>query len=169
MATNLQFIKSESVSTATTAFDVTDCFNQGYDVYHLVFQNFNATSGTTIKLRFLDSSNNPITASLYDWAYLNLTSASSFVDTKAINQNIINFGTTSGNQISNMNTTAYIFNPDNSSTYTYLASQGANGDTLEGRKQISVLTQDSLIKGIRVDSGSDNMETGTLTIYGVKQ
>ncbi len=168
MATNLQFIKSESILTATTSFNIEDCFNQGYDVYYLAFQSFNATSGTTIKLRFLDSSNNAITSSEYDWAYLNLTSASTFVDTKAINQNIINFGTTSGNQISNMNVSAYVYNADNSSSYTYLMSQGANGNTLEGRKQISVLTQDSLIKGIQITAGA-NMEIGTLSIYGIKQ
>ena len=169
MATNLQFIKSESISTNTTAFDITDCFGVGYDVYYLAFQKFNSTSGgNTIKIRFLDSSNNPITASEYDWAYLNLTSSSSFVETKAVNQNIINFGTT-GTGSSLMNTSAYIYNPDDTNSYTFLTSQGANRDTaLEGRKQISVLTQASVIKGIRVDSGSTNMSEGTLSVYGVK-
>ena len=168
MATNLEFIKSESISTNTTAFDITNCFGVGYDVYYLAFQNFNSTSGgNTIKIRFLDSSNNPITASEYDWAYLNLNSASSFVETKAVNQNIINFGTTTDANAF-MNTSAYIFNPDDTNSYTFLTSQGANGHNLEGRKQISVLTQESVIKGIRVDSGSTNMSEGTLSVYGVK-
>ncbi len=163
---DLQFIKSASISTATTSFNVEDCFNQGYNIYYLAFQNFNATSGTTIKLRFLDSSNNAISSSLYDWAYLNLTSASSFVDTNATNQNIINFGTTSGNQSSNMNTSAYVYNADNSSSYTYLISQGANGSNLEGRKQITGLKQESLIKGIQITAGA-NMEIGTLAVFGL--
>ena len=168
MATELQFIKSETISTNTTAFDITDCFGVGYDVYYLAFQNFNSTSGgNTIKIRFLDSSNNPITASEYDYAYLNLTSASSFVEARATNQNIINFGTTTDANAF-MNTSAYIFNPDDTNSFTFLSSQGANGHNLEGRKQISVLTQASVIKGIRVDSGSTNMSEGTLSVYGVK-
>ena len=167
MATNLQFIKSESISTNTTAFDITDCFGVGYDAYYLAFKNFNSTSGgNTIKIRFLDSSNNPITASEYDWAYLNLNSGSSFVQSRAVNQNIINFGTTGTEAV--MNTSAYIYNPDDTNSFTFLSSQGANRDDLEGRKQISVLTQASVIKGIRVDSGSTNMSDGTLSVYGVK-
>jgi hypothetical protein len=167
MATNLQFIKSGTISSGTTAFDITDCFGVGYDVYYLAFKNFNSTSGgNTIKIRFLDSSNNPITASEYDWAYLNLTSASSFVETRAENQNIINFGTTTDANAF-MNTSAHIFNPDDTNSYTFLLSQGANGSNLEGRKQMSVLTQASVIKGIRVDSGTTNMDEGTLSVYGV--
>ena len=69
---NLEFIKSESISTATTSFNVEDCFNQGYDIYYLAFQNFNSTSGNTIKLRFLDSSNNAITSSLYTFRFYKL-------------------------------------------------------------------------------------------------
>jgi hypothetical protein len=165
---NLQLIKSESISSASTTFDVTDCFGVGYDVYYLAFQNFNSTSGgNTIKIRFLDSSNNPITASEYDWAYLNLFSYSSFTEARATNQNIINFGTTTDANAF-MNTSAYIFNPDDTNSYTFLTSQGANGYNLEGRKQISVLTQTSVVKGIRVDSGSTNMDEGTLSVYGVK-
>ena len=97
---------------------------------------------------------------------MNLNSGSSFVQSRAVNQNIINFGTTGTEAV--MNTSAYIYNPDDTNSFTFLSSQGANRDDLEGRKQISVLTQASVIKGIRVDSGSTNMSDGTLSVYGVK-
>jgi hypothetical protein len=171
MATNLQFIKSAEVTSTTTTLEITDCFNDNYDVYYVAIRNFNSdNSANTIYLRFLDSSNTVINSgSLYSRADLALNSGSSFTEGKDTGSDRINIGTTNADTAGNLNVSVHVFNPFDSGSYTFITYQ-TTARELEGRKGISSLNQASTIKGLQLksDNASRNFTQGNISVYGVK-
>ena len=67
-----------------------------------------------------------------------------------------------------MNAIIYVFNPYNSSRYTYVNFQSSCRE-LEARKGVGRLAQTSTIKGLQIKSdNSDNMTQGNIVVYGVE-
>ncbi len=172
MASNLEFIKSAEVTSTTTTLEITDCFNDKYDVYYVAIRNFNSdNSANTIYLRFLDSSNTVINSgSLYSRADLALNSNSSFSEGREATTDRINIGTTNADTAGNLNVSVDVFNPYNSSSYTFINYQ-TSARELEARKGIAVLRQTSTIKGLQLksDTGGRNFTQGKISVYGIKQ
>ena len=75
MATSLEFIKSGSV-TGATSLSVTNCFSADYDVYKIVIRSFDieTTTNKDLEMRFLDSGGSAVSASNYENAHLIITS-----------------------------------------------------------------------------------------------
>lgn len=171
MANNLQFIKSAVVTSTTTTLEITDCFNDKYDVYYVSLRNFNSdNSANTLFLRFLDSSNTVINSgSLYSRADLALNSGSSYTEQREATTDRINIGTTNADTAGNLNVSVNVFNPYHSSRYTYITYQ-TSARELEARKGVAVLKQTSTIKGLQIksDTGGRNFTQGNITVYGVK-
>ena len=87
MATNLQFIKEVTQSTAVTTFTVEDCFNAEYDVYQILINKMDSsTDNSFLKLNFLDTSDSVIVDSTYDMASIRAQSNTSFTEEKFTNQ-----------------------------------------------------------------------------------
>tara|TARA_R100000951_G_scaffold112342_1_gene112545 strand:- start:434 stop:943 length:510 start_codon:yes stop_codon:yes gene_type:complete len=169
MAGSLEFIKQVTTSSTSTA-SVTDVFTSSYDVYAISFDWIKQTSGN-VNLRLIDSGGSVISDSEYDLAYLNLASYNTFFEYKQTNQTsfpeLFFASTTVGGGVM-----AYIFNPNDSSSYTFLQAQhsgyydGAGGGG-QGRKIIGVHKVAEQITGLQLVCGSGTI-SATINVYGVK-
>jgi len=167
---NLEFIKSAS-STASTV-SVTDCFSDKYDVYQLIVTNYENTTGTTnYRMRLLDSVGSPITALEYDIATLIVDSSASFTETRNTGLDYIQYfpTNTSGLDIG-LGTSIYVFNPNDSSSYTFLKWAGSSwfNTRLVGYNGIAVHKSAEQITGFQVFGSSGTMDNFAVSVYGVK-
>jgi len=174
MATSLQFIKSAS-GNIVTSLNITDCFSANYDVYYLSITKIDQSSnGTFVYHRLLDSSNVAISDSSYDQAILILSSGGAFSEYRTTNQSsgfgIAGYGMRDSED--GMGNGAYIFNPYDSSSYTFFTAQSSfilnAGTTMEGYKTISVLKSAEQCNGIQLNAGVGDFTNIKATIYGVK-
>jgi hypothetical protein len=64
----------------------------------------------------------------------------------------------------------YIFNPTNSSSFTFIMSQGSSSDGGNGRayKQIGVLRELSSITGLHFVFNDDNVDVASIKTYGLR-
>ena len=64
----------------------------------------------------------------------------------------------------------YIFNPTNTSTYTFILGQGSATDGGNGRayKQIGVLTELSSIEGVHFIFNDANIDVASIKCYGLR-
>ena len=167
MSTNLQFIKSAS-ATSVDSLQITDCFSADYDVYKVVIDSDNA-SNADMYTRVINNSGTVIsTGTKYDFANLEMNSASGFSDYKntGVNQfEGIGFTSTTGNS-----TVAYFFNPYNSSSYTFAISQTSSMYTtdLRGGKSIGVYKNADTITGLEIRDNSTDYAYINISVYGVK-
>jgi hypothetical protein len=170
MATNLEFIKSAS-GTSVTSINVTNCFSDKYDVYAVTVTDISATAGGILEFRLIDSVGSVISASEYDYAYLQVDSWRAFIETKAT-------GATTIDRLTYLSTAStgvgggyhYIFNPYDSSSYTFTTSQGIgwlNGSGSIGTKGIGVHKSAEQITGVQVLTNSTGF-SGTVNVFGVK-
>ena len=165
MAGSLEFIKSET-GTSVSSLSVTDCFSADYDVYYIHFDS-DRTVFQTNKITFLDSSNTEITSASYDYANLRMPTHTTFAESRNTNQtSVLEFSY----QKEQGNYGIYVFNPYDSSSYTFIQYQGMAEDTSTyyGYKGIAVLKSAEQCNGIKITSNSGNYDTIDLKIFGVK-
>ena len=171
MATNLEFIKSAS-GTSVSYLDVTDCFSDKYDVYKITYDLNNDSYNIIGNLRFLDSGGSVISASEYDYSAYNLASATSFAERRATAQTEIQRLTTSYTDYDSAGF-LYVYNPYNSSSYTFVnfqnsASANTGAIDLYGVKGIGVHKSAEQISGINIFPSSGNWNSIEISVYGVK-
>jgi hypothetical protein len=172
MATNLQFIKSATCTSATSSLEVTDCFSAEYDVYKVILELGSVTSEASIGTRLIDSGGAD-SSSNYDVAILQMKSTSSFSESRTTNNTrwdsvLYTEGTVGGFHI------MYVFNPYDSSSYTFCEFQknshylASSTSTMYGGKGIGVHKVAEQITGISVIQISTRLENASLLVYGVK-
>ena len=174
MATNLQLTVS-STFTGQSAIDMTKLKQDIYDVHFVTFELTPNTDNALPSIRYINASDDVITATDYDEAHLELISyGSSFSDFNRTNVDEIRIAENVGNATNESCSGAfYIFNAGNSSSYTFSTHQSSsvftNGDLL-GAKGIAVLKQTEEIKGFRVfdQNNSGGTFDGTISVFGVK-
>jgi hypothetical protein len=171
MATNLQFIKSAS-ATSTTSISVTDCFTSEYDVYAITMNNLSGSSGSPsqVSLRFIDNTDSPITTANYDTAVLTMIASSSFTETKNTNQTDSELFGYADYPPESSQSILYVFNPTDTSSYTFFTVQNSSAvsSDMYGHKGIGVLTETTEVTGIQFLAHSNNFDSGTISVYGVK-
>ena len=173
MAGNLEFIKSAELTSSASELLVTDCFNQGYDVYKILITKDERSATGYGELRFLDSGGSELTGANYDVASLNIYSSSGSSERRYTNQtyfrDALNYqGTNSadGGGIEIM-----VFNPDDSSSYTFITSQASTHYTsnfLTMAKSIGVYKQTAIVYGIKWYPQSGTINGTNISVYGVK-
>ena len=172
MATNLQFIKSVSSSSSVTSVDITDCFSADYDVYMLSFADIDidGAGDENIDIRLLDSVGTAISASEYDYAGLVLRYSTTFSEVRATSdsQFLYGAGYVSASDVGAGGLIAYIYNPFDSSSYTFFQHQQANTAGASGFKYIGVHKSAEQITGIQIRVDSGTIERLSASIYGVK-
>ena len=171
MASNLEFIKSAS-ATSATSISVTDCFTSDYDVYAITLNNITNSSGSPsqLSLRFIDNADNPITNAQYDTAVLNPRSDSSFVEYRNTNQTDSEFFGQVDFPPESTSALLYIFNPKSTSSYTFFTVQtsSAVSAVLYGFKGIGVLTETTEVTGIQfLGHTTHTFDTGKISVYGL--
>jgi len=170
MASNLEFIKSAS-GTQVSTLDVTDCFSDNYDVYKIIFNGTNTnTNGIYTAFRVIVGGT--AQASGYDNATLFLKSYATFTEERRPSagdfENVSYMGT--GANGGTFGSVIYIFNPYDSSSYTFAKYQ-SSGDIGLGSKTIAVYKVADQVTGLQFKpenafaSAKFDMD---ISVYGVK-
>tara|TARA_R100000951_G_scaffold73790_1_gene62168 strand:+ start:190 stop:708 length:519 start_codon:yes stop_codon:yes gene_type:complete len=172
MATNLQFIKSQSF-TGVSSVDVTDIFSATYTSYMITTKNFEQTGSNEawISLRLINSSSTTLTTSTYDIAQLQMMSSVAFGENRFTNSNRFQYSLSYSKGGQNAGQ-LYIHNPFESSSYTFAQRQSGYwypaGSRIDGYKWIGVEKTATSITGINIYSESGYDFRGQISVYGVK-
>jgi|TARA_R100000482_G_C5098355_1_gene134408 hypothetical protein len=175
MATNLEFIKSETVTNGSSTFSVTDIFSAHYDVYYISLDAGNSGSAASdINAQLIDGSGSAISNTNYEYGNIRHTTGSS---TTADEQSTNNahfpsfIGLAARTQANASNSgSVYIYNPFSSSSYTFV--NGNSIDTLGAKssRYVGVLKETTSCTGIKFipNNGSATLNTFKVSVYGVK-
>ena len=171
---NLEFINSFT-SGSVTSFSIDNIFSDKYDVYYITGNTGNTDfTNDGIDLRLLDNTGTVISATEYDFARLNVYAHIPFIETRSTSDTY--FMTALMYMKDNPSAigagfSMYIFNPYNSSSYSFLTLQnvgfdgGVNG--MFGTKSIGVHKVAETIRGINLSS-TETMNAVEVSVYGVK-
>ena len=169
---NLRLINETTVSASTSSVSVTDVFSADYDIYKITTNNFSTvgTTQTALDLRFINASGSVITASEYDYAYLNMKADTSFAQVRDTNDTFIdNFFGVCDQSPEGASSVTYVFNPFSSSSYTFAINQVAV-ETRRWYKMIQVLTELSSVTGFQAfESNSRPINSGVFRTYGIRR
>ena len=118
---NLRLI-SESSGSSLSSYSVQDVFSSDYDIYQIEITEFQQTATFSGGMRFINSSGSVISSSDYQWARHSLRSYGSFIEDKSTSDSDIQYivGSTSSSPLSSTGASIWIFNPTNTSFYTYM-------------------------------------------------
>ena len=174
---NLRLI-NETTTTVSNLINITDVFSADFDIYKIVISGLNQDTNVANEIngiRLINSSGSVITSSNYDYAVLNLKSSASFSESKSTSASNIFMGQRA-DQVGDgsNNTVFYVFNPFDSSSYTFTLSQSASADSAFDNinaKGIGVLHQTNSITGFQIyDSDSARpFESGSkIRTYGLR-
>jgi len=172
MATNLEFINSETISS-TTVVDMTYVFSDRYDVYVLKwdFSVDTASGGVWNYLRFIDSTNTIDSGTNYDSGVLHPRTDASFTEYKLTSKSAMQ---RMGIQDQLGGGTIFtIYNPFDSGSYTFVQCQNSGWDNLSptrlfGAKAIGVHKVAQSNTGFRIFNSAVSNMSGTASLYGVK-
>ena len=170
MAGSLEFIKS-ATGTSVSSLSVTDCFSADYDVYAFFIVKQDTTADVDTHLRFIDSGGSVISDLEYDTAQLSLISYATFAQGTATNANRI-YNVQRGEAVSaeNGGSIHYIFNPYDSSSYTFHQTSGGGvvgSSGLIGNKGIGVHKSAEQITGFNLFPNSGTYDTLEVKVYGL--
>ena len=176
MATNLEFIKSETITSAVNTVSIgttsEKLFTTDYDVYYITGGLVGtSTTANDIWLRVIDSGGAiDSNGGVYNYAGLRLNSDAGFNEVRSTFTGYINemFGVIDINP-ENQGFSTYVYNPANSSSYTFFQSQSANAvnGAMRGNKAIGVHKIAEEIIGVNLLSSSGNTFTGKISVYGL--
>jgi len=166
---NLEFIKSATASSVSS-LDVTDCFSSTYDVYIVNLIMGGSATNKDIRLRYIYSGGTDTTTN-YETAALFTGSYTTFIELRYTGQTshlVTGYNFTGGTGINYT-----IFNPNNSSSYTFLKSQSSGaysstGTKLVGTKAIGVHKVEQANTGIQIVPSASTLENIEVFVYGVK-
>lgn len=171
---NLIQIKEVTADGTAATLDITDIFSADYDIYKITSSSHqNSDTHTGLHIRFIDSGGSVITASDYDYGRVRLMTNDNTNHERVENQSRI----TNGFGLADLhpqgsNTVTYVFNPFNSSTYTFTTEETlwAYTGQIEMRKGIGVLTQTASMTGIRAYLDSNTITDKTkIRVYGIQR
>jgi hypothetical protein len=173
MATNLQFIKSETITSPVSTLDITDVFSANYDVYQITANGLSTAGSTTYcAAKLINSSGSVLSDGSYDDAYLSLKTNATYGESRNVGITYWQefFGDADGGAEGSAGAN-YIFNPFNTA-YTFNLRQTfhAQGGLYRAYKGIGVYKQTTSCTGIHLmfTELSQDVTGGTISVYGVK-
>ncbi len=174
MAGSLIKIDEEIVTSAVASvtLGVSD-WNSSYDVYLVKFNNVSPSTAEQMKARFLESGTENSSAN-YDYSAKHFRTSGAFENLYGTNATSM---TVASAQIhastGNANGCLYIFNANNSSEFTFITTETtiwAGSGQVAGDAGGNVFTVASAINGIKFFiNSSNNIDSGTFTLYGLKK
>tara|TARA_R100000655_G_scaffold56508_1_gene94658 strand:- start:18 stop:530 length:513 start_codon:yes stop_codon:yes gene_type:complete len=170
MSTKLEFITQ--VSTTGVAFlNTGQIFSAQYDNYFIQLEL--ASSSTYNEIYMTDSSNNKLTTAKYDQAMLVMKSNTSFTEHRDTGASVgwREFGAYIDNEDEGYGMSFYLFNPFDSSKYTFGIAQSASmvSNVLWGGKAVALYESAEQCNGLYLtNSGTVTMDYIRANIYGVK-
>ena len=130
MASNLQFIKSES-GDAVSSFTIEDIFSAKYNVYQIYVLGNGSQGTSSITFEFLDSSDADIAQGAYDYALLRCYNGSGFDDIYGADANSVEFAYTSSTD-HDFAAVITVYDPFSSSTYTHCTFESMSSAAEKG-------------------------------------
>tara|TARA_R100001015_G_C4489645_1_gene67626 strand:- start:96 stop:614 length:519 start_codon:yes stop_codon:yes gene_type:complete len=172
MAGSLVLVDSETVSSGVSAVTLTN-INSTYDVYKLIISGLEAdTDSSSVQIR-VTKSGTAQSDSEYDEVAMQFKAYTTFAnnsDTNATSWGFNAVGTTSG---SAFNLTAYLFNFDNASEYSFATFEATTSDTtidFRGNQGSGVHTVASASDGVSIHlSTGGNIDSGEFKLYGLRK
>jgi len=170
----LRLIKQTEITSSVSSVDITDVFSADFDIYKITVDNVVQNSGSTasnVNLRFINSSGSLITSN-YQYAYQQLRNDAAYAEVKSTSSSLFQQAISQvDDNLYNGVGVIYVFNPFNSSSYSFILNQaqGRSGSSKRGIKGIGVLPQTNSITGINISiSGGSNITGGNIKIYGLR-
>ena len=169
MAGSLEFIKSAS-GTSVSTLDIDNCFSANYDVYKILITKLDFSANSDLRIKYKNSGG-LVSTSTYDYALLNLKSYGAFTESRVTSTTFLYTAfaySPTSNAIGNQ---CYIFNPYDSSSYTFAEGQSSafvNGLGSYGTKWIGVEKTAQQITGIQFLTSAGTFDNLTVNVYGVK-
>lgn len=172
---NLQFIKSETVTSGSSSFSVTDIFSAEYEVYYISLDaGQSGSAASDINARLLDSSSAEISNSNYDYANLRHTTGGSTTAEERAQSgdkfpSFIGLAARTQSQASNGGS-VYIYNPFSSSLYTFVNGNSIDTIGAKSSRYIGVLKENTSCTGIKFfpNNVSATLKSFRVDVYGVK-
>ena len=164
---------NEFSASSVVSLSATDVFTSDFDIYKITSTDWNNPSANTdLNFRLINSSGSVISASEYDFARINMRSYSGFTEVRGTSENFMGYGTyIASGQSYSAGQSMHIFNPYNSSSYTFLTIQnsfvfGASGNL--NTKGIAVHKSAEQISGIQFYSRSGATVDINIRVYGLR-
>ncbi len=175
MATNLEFINSfQNTTGGIYTFQLTNIFSDKYDVYKIVYEYKGNDVSGYVRFKLIDSGGSVISNAEYAKASLAMRSYNTFFENKN-NGTSTNMGEVGYNQDFGAGGEMTIFNPYDSSSFTFATNNNAGGTTssgnLFGYKSINSHNVAEQITGLEFSvtgGGSYDFNYIKASIYGVK-
>ena len=171
---NLRYISTTEITSAVNTLNISDVFTDDFDIYVIEGTGITMTNGGGDYLygRVINSSGSEITSN-YDYASQYLPSSTTTIAEERLTSRTewesLNFIGAGTDDIGNI--TMYIFNPTNSSAYTFYTLQGSSFRTPSTInymwKGIGVQKSTTSITGIQFSAKTGNMDGGKFEIYGL--
>jgi len=170
MAGNLEFITSAS-GTSVSTLDIDNCFSANYDVYKILITKLDFSANSEVRIKYKNSGG-LVTTSTYDYALLNLKSYGGFTETRVPSTTFLYTAFSYSPTSNSIGYQCYIFNPYDSSSYTFAEGQSSsflNGFGSYGSKWIGVEKTAQQITGIQFLTSAGSFDNIEISVYGVKQ
>ena len=171
-ANRLQFITSQSLSSSASTFNVTNCFNDVYDVYQIICNDFvQVTPNTYTNLRLIDNGGSVLSAN-YVRAEYQMASYAGFEQTRSTSSSDLfdrlNFNDSSATGVG-INIT--IYKPFSSSDFTYAINNSVGVAQTSGGigfRGIACHKSNETITGISFVMDTGAITSGTVNVFGIK-
>ena len=170
---NLRLL-NETTATSVSTMSVTDVFTTDFDIYKISLHSSSATEKED-HIQFINSSGSVISSSNYDYAQLFLRSYSSFSEVRDTSDTKLRLITGSEDNFGG-NAVIYVFNPTNTSSYTFILSQMSRGYdyannnnfSFNSNKNVGVLKQTNLIAGFHIYNSAGTSSDYTAKTYRLR-
>jgi len=171
---NLRLINETEITSTINTLNITDVFTDDFDIYVIEATDIAMTNGGGDYLfgRVINSSGSEITSN-YDYASQYIPSSSGVAEERLTSKTeweSISFIGNGTNDTGEMY--MYIFNPTNSSSYTFYLSQTMSYRTSTPQsytwRSIGVQKSTTSVTGIQFSAKTGNMDGGTFRTYGLR-
>ena len=166
---NLRLL-NKTTATSVASLSITDLFSADFNIYKIVLNDLQISTGTWVEWNYINSSGSILTSSEYDEAVLELQDDTSYVESRSTNQSRHIRGLRGGSDASNLGgLVMYIFNPFSSSSYTFALTQSMGYISKGfGSKGIFVFTDTSSVTGINFNLDGQTFNNLTVRTYGLR-
>tara|TARA_R100001509_G_scaffold164695_2_gene143230 strand:+ start:4745 stop:5275 length:531 start_codon:yes stop_codon:yes gene_type:complete len=172
---NLRLINQTEITSSVSSITIKDVFSDDFDIYKIVANGISlvGTTQTEILFRFLNSAGGVIVTPNYQHAVEQMRSDQSVGNLSQTGQTSMRrlFGVNTDQAPETQSGVAYIFNPANSSTHTFvLAQSSTNYNNLHrNAKMIGVLPEQAKNTGFNLfETNSRPFNSGRIKTYGLR-
>lgn len=173
MATSLQFIKKETLTSEANNLSITNCFSANHDVYKIIITKVDTTAVMNMRIRFIKSDDSIDSTAKYDSAVQVLRSYTSISEQRHTGQTYWRYtaSSQSASSFAGNGVEITMYNPFDSSSYTFCKNNSAGfleGSGIYAPHGIGVHRVEQSNTGFQMLSSNGNYEVLEVAVYGVK-